>query len=63
MLRPRRHYVDWCTDHAKRALRKGDVVTAERWYKVADRAQLIEQRKQRMAYEESRPVYPRFVGS
>ncbi|MFT3727824.1 MAG: hypothetical protein QM759_08380 [Terricaulis sp.] len=55
-------YVCWCVNRARRALRTGDLDTAERWYKIADKAQLIEQRRQRIEQDAKRPVHQRFAG-
>ncbi|MFT3729269.1 MAG: hypothetical protein QM759_15710 [Terricaulis sp.] len=56
------YFQAWSSRNVRKAVRRGDIAEAERWLKLVEKAQMIEQRKQRMAYEDRRPVYPRFVG-
>jgi hypothetical protein len=45
--------------HGRLAIRRGDLATAERWFKLADRAAAIELRISKLADAEAkrRPVY------
>jgi hypothetical protein len=40
---------------ARRAIRRGDLAAAERWFKLAERAVAIAQRLAKMAQDEVRP--------
>lgn len=48
-----------CAHHARRAIRRGDLAAAERWFKLAERSVAIAQRLAKMAQDEAktRPVY------
>jgi hypothetical protein len=46
--------------HGRRAIRRGDLAEAERWFKLAERAAAIAQRLTSVANDEARGQPPRF---